>query len=165
MELVLVIIAIILTLAGLAGCVLPAIPGPPLNFIGLLLLQWAWQPFSTITLVALGIITIIVLVLDYMIPVWGAKIFGATRYGIWGSIIGMLAGIFLTPIGMIMGLLLGAIIGDMLAGKKPLEALKSGAGTFLGTMAGMLVKLIVAGIMTFLAFYEIIKYGWTQFSS
>lgn len=165
MELVLVIIAIILTLAGLAGCVLPAIPGPPLNFIGLLLLQWAWQPFSTITLVALGIITIIVLVLDYMIPVWGAKIFGATRYGIWGSIIGMLAGIFLTPIGMIMGLLLGAIIGDMLAGKKPLEALKSGAGTFLGTMAGMLVKLIVAGIMTFMAFYEIIKYGWTQFSS
>jgi uncharacterized protein len=165
MELVLVIIAIILTLAGLAGCVLPAIPGPPLNFIGLLLLQWAWQPFSTITLVVLGIITIIVLILDYMIPVWGAKIFGATRYGIWGSIIGMLAGIFLTPIGMIMGLLLGAIIGDMLAGKKPLEALKSGAGTFLGTMAGMLVKLIVAGIMTFMAFYEIIKYGWTQFSS
>ncbi len=165
MELVLVIIAIILTLAGLAGCVLPAIPGPPLNFIGLLLLQWAWQPFSTITLIVLGIITIIVLILDYMIPVWGAKIFGATRYGIWGSIIGMLAGIFLTPIGMIMGLLLGAIIGDMLAGKKPLEALKSGAGTFLGTMAGMLVKLIVAGIMTFLAFYEIIKYGWTQFSA
>jgi uncharacterized protein len=165
MELVLVIIAIILTLAGLAGCVLPAIPGPPLNFIGLLLLQWAWQPFSTITLVVLGIITVIVLVLDYMIPVWGAKIFGATRYGVWGSIIGMLAGVFLTPIGMIMGLLLGAIIGDMLAGKKPLEALKSGAGTFLGTMAGMLVKLIVAGIMTFMAFYEIIKYGWTQFSS
>jgi uncharacterized protein len=165
MELVLIIIAIILTLAGLAGCVLPAIPGPPLNFIGLLLLQWAWQPFSTITLVVLGIITVIVLILDYMIPVWGAKIFGATRYGIWGSIIGMLAGVFLTPIGMIMGLLLGAIIGDMLAGKKPLEALKSGAGTFLGTMAGMLVKLIVAGIMTFLAFYEIIKYGWTQFSA
>ncbi|MFM2363041.1 MAG: hypothetical protein RLZZ316_1943 [Bacteroidota bacterium] len=165
MELVLVIIAIILTLAGLAGCVLPAIPGPPLNFIGLLLLQWAWQPFSTITLMVLGIITVIVLVLDYMIPVWGAKIFGATRYGVWGSIIGMLAGVFLTPIGMIMGLLLGAIIGDMLAGKKPLEALKSGAGTFLGTMAGMLVKLIVAGIMTFMAFYEIIKYGWTQFSS
>ena len=165
MEIVLVIIAIVLTLVGLAGCVLPALPGPPFNFIALLLLQWAWHPFNTITLVVLGVITVIVLVLDYMIPVWGAKLFGATRYGIWGSIIGMLAGIFLTPIGMIAGLLLGAIIGDMLAGKKPLEALKSGAGTFLDTLAGMLVKLIIAGIMTFMAFYEIIKYSWGQIAS
>lgn len=159
MEVALIILSVILTLAGLAGCVLPAIPGPPLNFIALLLLQWVWHGYNTITLVILGIVTAVVLVLDYMIPVWGAKIFGATKYGIWGSIIGMLAGIFLTPIGMIGGLLIGAIVGDMLAGKKPLEALKSGAGTFLGTVAGMLVKLIVSGIMTFMVFYELIKHG------
>ncbi len=159
MEIALVIIAVLLTLAGLAGCVLPAVPGPPLNFIALLLLQWAWHSYSIVTLVVLGLLTVLVLVLDYMIPVWGAKLFGATKYGIWGSIIGMLAGIFLTPIGMIGGLLLGAIIGDMVAGKKPLEALKSGAGTFLGTMAGMLVKLILSGIMTFLIFYELVKHG------
>jgi uncharacterized protein len=163
MEIALIILSVILTLAGLAGCVLPAIPGPPLNFIALLLLQWAWHGYNTITLVLLGIVTIVVLVLDYMIPVWGAKIFGATKYGIWGSIIGMLAGIFLTPIGMIGGLLIGAIVGDMLAGKRPLEALKSGAGTFLGTMAGMLVKLIVSGIMTFMVFYELIKHGINMF--
>lgn len=159
MEIALVVIAVLLTLAGLAGCVLPAVPGPPLNFIALLLLQWAWHSYSIVTLVVLGLLTVLVLVLDYMIPVWGAKLFGATKYGIWGSIIGMLAGIFLTPIGMIGGLLLGAIIGDMVAGKKPLEALKSGAGTFLGTMAGMLVKLILSGIMTFLIFYELVKHG------
>jgi uncharacterized protein len=159
MEIALIIIAVLLTLAGLAGCVLPAVPGPPLNFIALLLLQWAWHSYSVITLVVLGLLTILVLVLDYMIPVWGAKLFGATKYGIWGSIIGMLAGIFLTPIGMIGGLLLGAIIGDMVAGKRPLEALKSGAGTFLGTMAGMLVKLILSGIMTFMVFYELVKHG------
>jgi uncharacterized protein len=162
MEIALVIIAVILTLAGLAGCILPAVPGPPLNFIALLLLQWAWHGFHVITLIVLGLITAIVLVLDYMIPVWGAKIFGATKYGIWGSIIGMLAGIFLTPIGMIGGLLIGAIAGDMLAGKQPLEALKSGAGTFLGTMAGMLVKLVVSGIMTFMVFYELVKAGFTK---
>jgi uncharacterized protein len=163
MEVALIILSVILTLAGLAGCVLPAIPGPPLNFIALLLLQWIWHGHNTITLVVLGIVTIVVLVLDYMIPVWGAKIFGATKYGIWGSIIGMLAGIFLTPIGMIGGLLIGAIVGDMLAGKRPLEALKSGAGTFLGTVAGMLVKLIVSGIMTFMVFYELIKHGVNKF--
>jgi uncharacterized protein len=163
MEVALIILCVILTLAGLAGCVLPAIPGPPLNFIALLLLQWIWHGYNIITLVLLGIVTVVVLVLDYMIPVWGAKIFGATKYGIWGSIIGMLAGIFLTPIGMIGGLLIGAIVGDMLAGKRPLEALKSGAGTFLGTVAGMLVKLIVSGIMTFMVFYELIKHGVNMF--
>ncbi len=162
MEIALIIVAVLLTLAGLAGCVLPAVPGPPLNFIALLLLQWAWHSYSVITLVVLGLLTLLVLVLDYMIPVWGAKLFGATKYGIWGSIIGMLAGVFLTPIGMIGGLLLGAIIGDMVAGKKPLQAMKSGAGTFLGTLAGMVVKLVLSGIMTFMVFYELVKSGLTK---
>jgi uncharacterized protein len=162
MEIALVILAVLLTLAGLAGCILPAVPGPPLNFIALLLLQWAWHSYSIITLVVLGLLTLLVLVLDYMIPVWGAKLFGATKYGIWGSIIGMLVGIFLTPIGMIGGLLLGAILGDMVAGKMPLEAMKSGAGTFLGTVAGMLVKLILSGIMTFMVFYELVRHGFNN---
>jgi uncharacterized protein len=162
MEIALVILAVLLTLAGLAGCILPAVPGPPLNFIALLLLQWAWHSYSIMTLVVLGLLTLLVLVLDYMIPVWGAKLFGATKYGIWGSIIGMLVGIFLTPIGMIGGLLLGAILGDMVAGKMPLEAMKSGAGTFLGTVAGMLVKLILSGIMTFMVFYELVRHGFNN---
>jgi uncharacterized protein len=163
MEVTLIVLSVLLTLAGLSGCILPAVPGPPLNFIALLLVQWAWKSYSLVTLILLGVVTAVVLVLDYMIPVWGAKIFGATKYGIWGSIIGMLAGVFLTPIGMIGGLLIGAIVGDMLAGKKPFEALKSGAGTFLGTVAGMLVKLIVSGIMTFMVFYELIKHGIGKF--
>jgi hypothetical protein len=163
MEIAIVILAVILTLAGLAGCVLPAIPGPPLNFIAMLLLQWIWQPYQTLTLILLGIATVIVLVLDYMIPVWGAKIFGATKYGIWGSVIGMLVGIFFSPIGMIGGLLAGAILGDMLAGKKPLEALKSGVGTFLGTFAGMVVKLIISGVMIWMVLYDIAKKGFNYF--
>ncbi|HLG35468.1 MAG TPA: DUF456 domain-containing protein [Bacteroidia bacterium] len=158
METLLIILAILCLFAGLAGCVLPAIPGPPLSFAGMLLVQWAWQPFSTSTLIIFGIITAAVTVLDYFIPVWGGKIFGATRYGIYGSIIGMVAGMFLTPAGMIAGLLLGAILGDMIAGRKFSDAIGSGLGTFLGTMAGMAVKLIVSGIMTFMVFYKIA--GW-----
>src|SRR5687768_14093803 len=111
METVLIILSIILLMAGLLGCVLPAIPGPPLSYAAMLLIQWAWQPFSTTTLVIFGVLMIVVTILDYLIPVWGAKIFGATKYGVWGSIIGMLIGTFLTPVGMIAGLLAGAIIG------------------------------------------------------
>ncbi|MGE0637722.1 MAG: DUF456 domain-containing protein [Bacteroidia bacterium] len=163
MEAVLIILAILLLFAGLLGCVLPAIPGPPLSYVALLLVQWAWKPFGTTTLIFFAVITIIVTVLDYIIPVWGAKVFGATKQGIYGSIIGMLVGTFLTPVGMITGLLAGAILGDMYAGKKLSDAIGSGLGTFIGTMAGMVVKLIVSGIMTFMVFFKIAEWLIAQF--
>jgi len=158
METLLIILAILLLLGGLAGCILPAIPGPPLSYAGMLLVQWAWHSFSTTTLIVFAVITILVTVLDYIIPVWGAKTFGATKYGIYGSVIGMLLGTFLSPIGMIAGLLIGAILGDMYAGKKFSDAFSSGFGTFLGTIAGMFVKLLVSGTMTFIVFYEIVTW-------
>lgn len=163
MEAVLIILAILLLFAGLLGCVLPAIPGPPLSYVALLLVQWAWKPFGTTTLIVFAIITIIVTVLDYVIPVWGAKVFGATKQGIYGSIIGMLVGTFLTPVGMIAGLLIGAILGDVVGGRKLSDAVGSGLGTFIGTMAGMAVKLIVSGIMTFMVFFKITEWVIAQF--
>jgi uncharacterized protein YqgC (DUF456 family) len=163
MEAVLIILAILLLFAGLLGCVLPAIPGPPLSYVALLLVQWAWKPFGTTTLIVFAVITVIVTVLDYVIPVWGAKVFGATKQGIYGSIIGMLVGTFLTPVGMITGLLAGAILGDMYAGKKLSDAIGSGLGTFIGTMAGMVVKLILSGIMTFMVFFKIAEWVIAQF--
>lgn len=162
METLLILFAILLLLAGLAGCVLPVIPGPPLSYAGMLVVQWAWQPFGTTTLIVFAVITVIVTVLDYIIPVWGAKIFGATKYGIYGSIIGMLLGTFFSPIGMIGGLLMGAILGDMYAGKNFSDSFSSGFGTFLGTVAGMLVKLTVSGIITFMVFYKIVQWVWEK---
>jgi uncharacterized protein len=162
METLLIVLATLCLLAGLAGCVLPAIPGPPLSYAGMLLIQWAWQPFGTATLIVFAVITVSVTVLDYFIPVWGAKIFGATKYGIWGSIIGMLAGTFFSPIGMIFGLLTGAILGDMYAGRNFSDAFKSGFGTFLGTVAGMFVKLTVSAIITFMVFYKIAGWLWDR---
>ncbi|MCG3164951.1 MAG: hypothetical protein POELPBGB_00711 [Bacteroidia bacterium] len=163
MEAVLIIIAILLLFAGLLGCVLPAIPGPPLSYVALLLVQWAWKPFETTTLIVFAIITIAVTLLDYIIPVWGAKVFGATKQGIYGSIIGMLVGTFLTPVGMIAGLLIGAILGDVVGGRKLSDAVGSGLGTFIGTMAGMAVKLIVSGVMTFMVFFKIAEWVIAQF--
>jgi uncharacterized protein YqgC (DUF456 family) len=149
MEIWLAIVALLLTLIGIAGCILPGLPGPPFNYAAVWLLHLNGYPFSNTSLVVLGIITALVLVLDYTIPVFGARIFGATKTGIRLSMIGMLLGIFLTPLGMIGGLLLGAILGDLMEGKSPFDALKSGFGTLAGTLAAIVVKTIAAIIISF----------------
>jgi hypothetical protein len=101
----------------------------------------------------LGALTVVVQALDYLLPAVGAKKFGATKYGFWGAIIGMLLGIiFVPPLGIIIGAFLGAIFGEVIAGKEASEALKAGWGVFVGVMVGMLLKLILAGVMTFYFF-------------
>ena len=92
----------------------------------------------------------VVQALDYLLPAVGAKKFGASKYGFWGAIIGMLLGIiFVPPLGIIIGAFLGAISGELIAGKEASKALKAGWGVFVGVMVGMLLKLILAGVMTF----------------
>ena len=148
------ILALLLCLAGLAGCVVPGLPGPPLNYAGMLLVQYVLKPFEIYTLVIFGILTTAVLVIDYLLPVWFAKKYGATKQGIWGSMIGMIIGMLFTPIGMIMGLLLGAIIGDLMAGRTSAQASRSGLATFFGTFLSIGLKLGIAGVISFLVFYE-----------
>lgn len=95
-------------------------------------------------------LTLIVTVFDYVLPVWGAKVYKASNYGIWGSIVGMFAGmIFFPPWGMILGLLIGAVVGELLAGKSSSSAIKIGFITFLASLAMIIIKLILAGAMTF----------------
>lgn len=120
----------------------------------MLIIQYVLKPFETTTLVVFGLLTAFILVIDFMLPVWFAKRFGATKQGIWGSIIGMIAGIFFTPIGMILGLLLGAIAGDLLAGRTSGQATRSGVATFFGTFLSIGLKLGIAGVITFLVIYE-----------
>lgn len=157
MDIVLIILGIILSLAGLAGCIVPGLPGPPLNFIGLLLIHWACPAFTATFLVTWGILTVLVVVLDYMLPVWTAKKFGATRQGIVGSVAGMLIGLFFTPIGMIAGLIVGAMVGDMMAGRSHSEAARSGIATFFGTLFSIGLKLVISGILFFYAVKAVVQ--------
>ena len=115
------------------------------------------HPFSIATLIILGVLTVLFLILDYFIPVWIAKKYGATRQGIIGSMIGMIVGIFFTPIGMIMGIIAGAIIGDMMAGRNTSDATKSGIATFFGTMLAIGLKLILSGIMATMVGYKLVE--------
>ena len=150
--LVLIILGALLQLAGLVGCILPWLAGPPRNFIGLILLSVAkgWKPFSPTFLVIMGGLTVLTMVLDYAMPLAGARRFGASKRGFWGAVIGMLVGAFVfPPFGLILGAFVGAVVGELSAGKEEKSALRAGWGVFVGTMAAMAVKLVVSGIMTF----------------
>ena len=158
MDYVLIGFGIILLIIGILGCILPMIPGPPLNYLALLLLHFTSKyQFSTSFLITWAIITAVVYALDYVIPVWGTKKFGGSKAGVWGSIIGLIFGLFFfPPLGIILGPFLGAIAGELLNGKDSLTALKSGFGSFIGFLLGTLLKLIASGMMTWCFFRELI---------
>jgi uncharacterized protein YqgC (DUF456 family) len=147
------IIGSVFILLGFAGSLLPVLPGPPLSFIGLLLLAIVqrFSPPLTLTLILiLAMITVIVSGLDYAIPSLGAKRYGASRWGIWGSVAGMLIGIFFfPPFGMLIGAFIGAIAGELLGGKRGMAALRAGQGILMGILFGAVLKLAVCGVMTY----------------
>ncbi len=149
---VVIILGLMLSLAGLTGCVLPAIPGPPLSFLALIILSLArnWKPFSLTFLIVMGCLTLSVTVLDYMVPAAGARKYGASKLGVWGSIIGMLIGVFFfPPWGLLIGAVFGALAGEILAGKKGKTVLRAGWGVVVGNIVGIGLKLALSGVMLF----------------
>ena len=158
LDIVLIVLGILFLLVGLAGCILPVLPGPPLTYIALLLLHFTTKyQFSTKFLVIWALVAIVVTVLDNVIPVWGTKKYGGSKKAVWGSIIGLLAGLFLfPPFGIIIGPFVGAVLGELIDGKETTAALRSGFGAFMGFLGGTLLKLISSGMMIFYFFKELI---------
>lgn len=133
---------------GIVGSVLPGLPGIPVAYAGLWIAQATERiDFSWQTLVIWGVVTIVVSALDYIIPAWGTKRYGGTKYGVWGSTIGVFVGLFFGAIGIIVGPLVGAIIGELVGGKGRDEALRAGWGSFVGILCGTVLKLICCGWM------------------
>lgn len=149
MDILLIIIGLIFSIFGLLGCLLPVIPGPPLSYIGILILHWSPKyQFSTKFLVIMGIVTLIVTVLDNFLPAMNAKRTGGSKRAVWGAMIGLAVGMFaFPPIGLIVGPFIGAVIGELSTGKDSSDALRSGFSTFIGFLGGVLIKLIASGIM------------------
>lgn len=147
------VIGTIILILGLIGCIIPALPGPPLSFVPLLILaiyQKFEPPLTGNLIMVMLAITIVVTVLDYIIPVLGAQRYKSSKWGIWGAVIGMIIGIiYFPPFGMLVGGFLGAVVIEIIAGKPGREAMKAGWGVFLGTMVGTVLKLIASGIMTY----------------
>lgn len=150
-EIIIAAICIILAFAGIVGCVVPALPGPPLNLLSLIILKAALpEKLGFWLLIIFIILTILLTLLDYYLPTFGAKRYGVSKYGVWGSFIGMIIGIFFfAPFGMILGIIIGAFLGELYAGKTKSAALKAGFITFILSISMMIAKLILSIIMTF----------------
>jgi uncharacterized protein YqgC (DUF456 family) len=129
--------------AGIMGCFLPIVPGPPLAFLGLWIQQLkTHQPFSSNFLWIWAGIVILVSALDYWMPVYSTKKFGGSKYGIWGCTIGLLLGLWMGPFGIILGPFLGAFIGEIVANQNSAHAFRAAMGSFIGFLFSTLLKLI-----------------------
>jgi len=157
MDIFLAIMGTICIVVGVLGSLLPILPGPPISYAGILLLHFSkYAQYGTRFLILFGTLTVIVAVLDYVVPVWGTKKFGGSKYGTWGATIGVLIGLFFGPLGIILCPFLGAVAGELLYGKKSNEAFRAGFGSFIGFIAGTLMKLVLSVILAFYFFKELI---------
>ena len=149
MNIALLILAFLFLLIGIIGCIVPGLPGTPIAYAGLWIAQATDQvDFSWQFLLIWGIVVIIISVLDYIVPAWGTKHYGGSKWGVWGSTIGVFIGLFFGAAGVIFGPLVGAILGELIAGKQIHEAIKAGWGSFIGILFGTIFKLIACGLMT-----------------
>jgi uncharacterized protein YqgC (DUF456 family) len=156
--------AVVLMIMGFFGCFLPIIPGPPLSFAGLLLAHFSrFADFELETLIITGVVTVIVQVLDFIVPAWGTKKFGGSKYGSWGSIIGLIIGTFCITIGpmglvgIIGGPFVGAFVGELIAGKNNQLALRAAFGSFIGFLAGTFIKITLSIALLVILIVELVK--------
>lgn len=148
------VLAILLVVVGIAGTILPALPGLPLVFAGMLLAAWAgdFQQVGVPMLVLLGVLTVFSLAVDFWATALGAKRVGASRLAIVGAMVGTVAGLFFGPLGLLMGPFAGAIGGELIhrrsLQKQDLgQAAKIGVGTWFGILFGTVLKLALAFTM------------------
>jgi uncharacterized protein YqgC (DUF456 family) len=150
-DIILIIVGGICMVIETIGCLVPVLPGPTISFGGLLLLQCTTRhPFSIKFLVIYGILTILIILIDYIIPIYGTKKLHGSKYGIWGSIIGLVIGIiFFAPFGIIIGPFFGAFLGELIAGKKRKRAVMSALGSLIGFLTGTALKFALSISMAY----------------
>jgi uncharacterized protein YqgC (DUF456 family) len=140
------VLAAILVVAGVAGLVLPALPGAPLLFVGLLAAAAA-EDFAYVgpwSLAALGALAALTYVVDFAATALGAKRFGASRRAVLGAALGLFAGLFLGLAGILLGPFVGAVLGELSKRRSLPEAGRAGIGATLGLAVGAAAKLALA---------------------
>lgn len=143
-------IAIFLMAIGIVGVFVPFVPGVPLAWLGLLLYAFATHFTAISKTVLLIFLAVVALtsIIDIVAPMIGARRYHASRYGIIGSSLGLMVGLFTSgPLGIIIGPLAGAFLGELMAGKSQYDAAKSAWGAFIGFLAGTLIKLLAILLM------------------
>lgn len=143
------LVAGVLILVGIAGTVVPALPGLPLVFAGMALAAWAgdFQQVGVPMLVLLGMLTVLSLVVDFLATMFGARRVGASRLALVGSVVGTLVGLFFGPVGLFAGPFVGALAGELIHGRQIHHAARVGLGTWLGIVVGTVLNVGLAFAM------------------
>ncbi|MEO0507144.1 MAG: DUF456 domain-containing protein [Bacteroidota bacterium] len=149
MDIALLVLGFVLTLVGILGSFLPVLPGPPVSWLGLLLLHLTDAvPDDWWFLGLTAAVAILVFVLDYIVPAMGTKKFGGSKAGMWGTVIGLLVAIFFSFIFGVFGIIIwpfiGALIGELLNKADKKTALKAAFGSFIGFLTGTFLKFVLA---------------------
>jgi uncharacterized protein YqgC (DUF456 family) len=143
------LLAALCVVGGLAGSVLPALPGVPLVYAGLFIGAWAdgFERVGWITLILLGILTVFSFAIDFLATMLGAKRVGATRLAVLGAMLGTVGGLFLGPVGLFVGPFVGAVAGEMISHGQVEQATRAGLATWIGLLFGTLAKLALVFTM------------------
>ncbi len=164
MDYILIVLGLFCIIIGIFGSFLPVLPGPPISWLGILFLYLTdFIPVNWGLLIITFIIALISVILDYIIPAQGTKRFGGSKYGIWGTNIGLILGIFAPiPLGFIIGPFVGAFVGEMIYdSKNTSRAFKSATGSFIGFIASTFMKFIIC--MVYLGiFVWILTQNWSN---
>ena len=161
MDLFLIIISSLLIILGMVGSFMPIIPGPLTSWFGLFIFNLIpTAEIDNTILVITFVIAIIIFILDNLIPIYGSKYFGATKYGIVGASIGLVVGILsLNPFLILIGPIIGALIGELIFNNDLKKSIKSSIGVLIGFVASSLIKFVtcIAYLMIYLMqFWEYI---------
>ncbi|MFC1566046.1 DUF456 domain-containing protein [Candidatus Neomarinimicrobiota bacterium] len=156
MDILLITISALLILIGILGSIVPILPGPPIAFGGLLLVQFTSKhPFSVEFLIIFGLLAIFFAIIDNILPIYATKKFNGSKKGIWGSAIGLTIGLFFfPPLGIIVGPMAGAFIGEIVDGKSAEKAVKPAFGSFIGFLSSIFLRFTLSVVM---AYYFIVE--------
>ncbi len=153
LEILAALIGGLLVMAGIFGCIVPVLPGPPVAYLALLLVSWAggWEVYALWVLIVVALAAVGAAALDSVLPLLTSRRSGASKAGIWGSVIGMLAGtIFFPPFGTVIGAFVGALAGELLVRQEGSNPMKAAWGVFTGTLLATVIKLSVSGTVAVL---------------
>lgn len=163
MNTVLIIVAILLALIGIAGSIIPGLPGPPFSWAALLVLNFTTAADHNATfLVVTAAVAIVITLLDYVVPSLSTKRHGGSKAGVWGCNIGLVVSIIGLPfgptglIGVIFWPFVGALVGELLSGKQSREAVRAAWGAFLGFLTGTGLKLAYGIFAAFVVVRDLI---------
>lgn len=152
LEPILIALAIILLVVGIIGSVLPVLPGPPLSWLGLLMLKFVpsvSHHLSWTVIIVVGLFTLVVTILDNLLPIWSTKRIGGDKKVVWGAGMGFVAGFWFGPLGVVFGPFVGALVGGLISGSHLKPALKHASGAFIGFLAGIVLKFINLGVLVY----------------